>query len=356
AGAEYAFARHAFNEFSGFITGWLMISANIIAAAAVSIGFAHYVQHFSDVNLHVSAAALIFALTAIIAGGLHRSIWLSVVLVVLQAGGLLLVIAAGAPHFGDRSLTEGASVAGVWGAAALIFFAFIGFDEIVTLSEETRDASRTILRALLLALGISTVLYVLVAIASVSVIGADRLGDSDTPLTLVMAHNWGDGAGDIVAVIALASTTNTTLLVLTAASRLMFGMSRDHSLPVVFSRLTPGGRAPWVTAGLAGAAALGFTLIGDIRLVASATDFAVYAIFIVVNGALIALRFRAPEAARTFSTPFAIARVPVLPVMCIVAAALMATQLESSAWFIGISAFALGILAWLAMRLRSAGR
>lgn len=352
AGAEYTFARRAFNELTGFVTGWLMVCANIIAAAAVSIGFAHYLRHFVDLDLRIAAAGLIVVLTCIIAGGIQRSIWLSVALVVLQVGGLILVIVAGVPHFGDTSLTEGATVSGVWAGAALIFFAFIGFDEVVTLSEETRDAHRTIPRALLVALFISTVLYVLVAIASVSVVGSDVIGESDRPLTLVIAHNWGDRAGDIVAFIALASTTNTTLLVLTAASRLLFGMSRDRSLPSVLSRVTHRGRTPYVAAVLAGGVAIAFAMIEDIGLVASATDFAVYAIFIVVNGALVALRFRMPEAARTFVTPLSVARVPVLPVLGAVTAVLMMVRLETDAVLIGLAAGTVGLVIWIGLNAR----
>lgn len=352
AGAEYAFARHAFNEFAGFITGWLMVVANIIAAAAVSIGFAHYVQHFADIPVRVAALGLLAALTMVIAGGIHRSIWLTVGLVVLQIGGLILVIAAGVPHFGERSLTEDASIGGIWGAAALIFFAFIGFDEIVTLSEETRNAARTIPRALLLALGISTVLYVLVAVSAVSVVGAEAVAASDTPLTLVIGHNWGGRAGDIVAVIALASTTNTTLLVMTAGSRLLFGMSKGGSLPSVLSHLNLGGRAPWVSAVLVGGVAGGMVFAGDITLVASATDWAVYAIFIVVNGALIALRFRLPDAPRNFRTPLTVGRLPLLPLAGAAVAALMAVQLEATAWAIGLGAVAAGAGAWALMRVR----
>jgi APA family basic amino acid/polyamine antiporter len=272
--------------------------------------------------------------------------------VVLQIGGLLLVVTAGLPHFGDYSVTEGASVSGIWGAAALIFFAFIGFDEVVTLSEETRDAATTIPRALLLSLGISTVLYVLVAIAAVSVVGAQAVADSETPLTLVIAHNWGDRAGDIVAVIALASTTNTTLLVLTAASRLLFGMSRDGSLPAALSRVNLAGRAPWVSAGIAGGAAAAMVFVGDISLVASATDWAVYAIFIVVNAALITLRFKMPESQRTFRTPLSVGRLPLLPLAGIAVAALMCVQLESTAWVIGLLALAAGVGSWGLMRVR----
>jgi basic amino acid/polyamine antiporter, APA family len=211
AGAEYEFARRAFNDFTGFMAGWMMVLANIIAAAAVSIGFAHYLQHFFDVNLRAGAIGLLAVLTLIVMSGEQRSIWFSVMLAVLQVGGLLFVIASGAPHIGSRSLIEGSTASGVLAGAALVFFAFIGFDEIVTLSEETRDAERVIPRALLLALGISAALYVLVGICAVSLIGADALAASDRPLALVIGHDWGGRASGIVTFIALASTTNTNI-------------------------------------------------------------------------------------------------------------------------------------------------
>jgi len=349
AGAEYAFARNAFNELSAFLIGWLMVSANVIAAAAVAIGFSHYARHFVDLDQQVISSVLIVVLTGIIAGGIQRSIWLSVGLVVLQVGGLLLVIIAGAPHLGDVSLVEGATVSGVMGAAALVFFAFIGFDEIVTLSEETRDASRTIPRALLTALAISTTLYVLVAIASVSVIGAEAISESDTPLALVIGHNWGDNAEDIVAFIALASTFNTSLLILTAASRLLYGMSRGGSLPRALSIVTPVTRAPAVAAVLSGTAAVAFTLVGDLSRVAAVTDFAVYAIFIAVNAALITLRYRMPQATRTFSTPMSLGRTPVLPVLGGIMAGVMMTQLEWQAWVIGGAVLVVGLMIWVAI-------
>jgi amino acid transporter len=112
-------------------------------------------------------------------------------------------------------LLEGASVAGIVGGAALVFFAFIGFDDIVTLSDETREPEKTIPKALLLTLAISALLYVLVGVAAVSLVGAGALAASDRPLALVICHEWGAGAADIIAFIAVAATTNTTLLILT---------------------------------------------------------------------------------------------------------------------------------------------
>lgn len=349
AGAEYAFARTAFNEVTGFLVGWLMIAANIIAAAAVAIGFSHYLRHFVDVDLRLGAIALILVHTLIIAAGIRRSIALSVILVLLQVGGLLLVITVGAPHVGDHNLLRDASVSGVLGGAALIFFAFIGFDEIVTLSEETRNAKRTIPLALLLSLAISTVLYMLVAMAAVSVVGAGAIAGSDTPLTVVIAHDWGGRAADIVAVIGLASTTNTSLLVLTAASRLSYGMARSGSLPPSLGVVGARSGAPWVAGFAAGLVAIAFTLIGNIKLIASVTDFAVYAIFIAVNAALITLRFTQPDAPRTFRTPLSFRRVPILPVAGTVAVLVMIVQLDLNAWAIGAATVLSGVFVWFAL-------
>ena len=348
AGAEFEFARRAFNDFTGFLTGWMMLTANMIAAGAVSIGFGHYLRYFVDVPLRVGAIGLLIVLTAIIIAGLQRSIWLSVGLAVLQVAGLLMVIVAGAPHIGDRPLVEGATVGGVLGASALVFFAFIGFDEVVTLSEDTKDPQRAVPRALLYSLAISTTLYVLVGIASISVIDVERLASSDTPLALVIAHDWGSRGSDVVAVIALASTTNTTLLVLTAASRLTYSMARSNALPSALAAIAPRAHSPYVAAIAGLGVAGGFAMLGEIGLVASVTDFAVYAIFIAVNLSLIVLRFRAPDAARTFRSPFSIGRLPVTPIVGILTVILMMAYLDAWAWALGFAALAVGVGVWLA--------
>lgn len=350
AGAEFEFARRAFNDFIGFITGWMMLAANLIAAGAVSIGFAHYLRYFVDVPLRVGAIGLLVALTIVVASGIQRSIWFSVALALLQIGGLMMVIAAGAPHIGDRSLIEGATASGILGASALVFFAFIGFDEVVTLSEDTKDPQRTVPRALLYSLAVSTLLYVLVGIAAVSVVAADQLAASETPLALVIAHDLGDRASNIVAGIALASTTNTTLLVLTAASRLTYSMARNRALPAVLATVGPRAHSPYVAAFAGLVVAGGFSLIGNIGLVASVTDFAVYAIFIAVNLSLIVLRFRAPDAPRTVRIPLSIGRVPVTPVLGTITVLVMMIYLDASAWVLGFAALAAGVGVWLIRR------
>lgn len=348
AGAEYEFARQAFGEFVGFMAGWMMIGALLVGAAAVAVGFAHYVQWFVEVDLRVAAIALILALTLVVVAGLERSIWLSVALVAVQVGGLLIVIAAGAPDIGEQSLLEGPGVGGIMSAAALVFFAFIGFDEVVTLSEETRDPARSVPRALLLTLGISTVLYIAVGVVAVSAVGADALGKSDQPLGLVMEEDLGARAGDIIAAIAVASTTNTTLLVLTAGTRMIFSMARGNSLPPVFARLTPGAKTPWLAA-LAGAAvAIPFTLTERIELIAQVTNFAIYVLFVGVNLAVIQLRRSRPELPRTFRAPLPVAGVPLTAVIGVVTSVFLLFYIEPAAWVLGMLMVASGVAAWFA--------
>jgi basic amino acid/polyamine antiporter, APA family len=355
AGAEYEYGRQAFNEFFGFIAGWMMIVAYVVAAAAVSIGFAHYLQHFVGVDLRLGAIGLLLVLTMVVISGIQRSIWLSVGLAVLQVGGLLLVIASGAPHIGDRSVVQGASATGVLSGAALVFFAFIGFDDIATLSEETRDAEKVIPRALLATLLISAVLYMLVGLSAVSLVGGDALAASDRPLAVVIEHDWGSSASGIIAVLALAATMNTTLVLLTASSRIMFGMSRHGAMPQALARVGRRGQAPYVGAIVSCVVAAMFATIGKIGLVASVTDFSVYTIFLMMNASVIALRFRMPEAQRSMRTPLNVGRVPLLPIAAISTILLMLAFIEPQAWILGAAALIAGCFAWLTIRPRDTG-
>jgi APA family basic amino acid/polyamine antiporter len=278
---------------------------------------------------------LLLLLTGVVVSGVERSIWLSVVLVVLQVGGLLLVIFAGAPHIGDEPLLEGAGAGGVVAGAALVFFAFIGFDEVVTLSEEVHEANRVVPRALLLSLGISTLLYVAVGVAAVSAVGASALGAADQPLGLVMEERVGSGAGDVIAVIALASTVNTTLLVLTAAARLIFSMARDGALPPGLATVRRRGGGPWLAALAASAVAIPFALSGSIELIAEVTNFAIYVLFVGVNVAVIRLRHLLPDAPRPFTAPGNICGTPVTAVMGILTSVMLLFYIAPAAWLLG---------------------
>jgi APA family basic amino acid/polyamine antiporter len=356
AGAEYDYTRRVFPERWAFLVGWTMVVGLMVAAATIAVGFAHYLEFFVGVPLVGAAIALLVFDTVVALSGIHRSARLTLALCALQVAGLLLIVAIGATHLGNHSVVSDANASGIWGGAALVFFAFIGFDEVITLAEETRNPTKVIPKALLAALAISAVLYVAVAIAAVSVIGAGALGGSSRPLADVMAHVLGGRAEALVAVVALITTTNTSLLALTAASRLTYGMADTGALPVRVATLTRKTRVPVVAIAIVAVGAIGFAAVGDLTLIASVTNFAVYVVFLAVNAAVIVLRRTQPDAPRPFRTPWSIRGVPVLAVAGSVAALAMVPQLETNSLWLGGALLAAGLVVYRLLRGRSHGR
>jgi APA family basic amino acid/polyamine antiporter len=355
AGAEYEYTRRVLPARVAFVVGWTMAAGLMVAAAAIAVGFAHYLRYFVDVPV-VAGAITLLAVEAVIAlSGLRRSARLTLVLSAIQVGGLLMIVAVGASHIGSESLVAGSDAAGILGGAALVFFAFIGFDEVITMAEETRHPTTVVPRALLLALGISTLLYMAVAVAAVSVVGADGLAGSNRPLADVMTHVLGGRAESVTAMIALVSTTNTSLLALTAGSRILYGMADSGALPRAVARLSAGGQVPATAIGVTVVGAMAFAALGDLTLVASVTDFAVYVVFLAVNLTGVLLRFREPGRVRPFRSPGAIGRLPLLPVAGFAAAAAMLPQLDRNALWMGVAMVAIGALACGPLRQRPDG-
>lgn len=342
AGAEYDYTRRVAPKWVAFVVGWIMILGLVIAAAAVSLGFASYLRYFVDIPQRLGAWGLLLLVAAVALAGIEQSARITVVLSLVQVGGLVAIVAIGLPHVGEQNLTEGSSTAGVITAAALVFFAFVGFDEVITLAEETTDPARTVPRALLLALGLSTVLYVAVAISSVSVLGPTTLGASEQPLADVVAEAIGSVSADVVAVVAMVATTNTTLLAVTAASRLQYGMADTGALPPLFGRLNSR-QAPRAAIAASALVAAMFVAFGDLALVASVTDFSVYLVFIAVNLTVILLRFWQPKRRRPFEIRGTIGKVPVTAVLALAAIGLLLPSLEVRALLLGAAVVLLGL-------------
>jgi APA family basic amino acid/polyamine antiporter len=306
AAGEYEYTRQALPEWVAFIVGWTMITGLVVAAATVSIGFARYIGYFVDIDPRATALGLLVAVCVVAMIGVKQSARLTVGLSAVQVGGLLLVVAIGLPHVGDVDLRTGPGVGGVLTAAALVFFAFIGFDEVITLAEEIRDPTRTVPRALLLALGLSTALYVAVAVAAVSVLGAGALAASPRPLADVMAHVLGGRGATVVAAIAVMTTTNTTLLALTAASRVMYGMAKAGAMPRALAAVHPVRGTPVRAIIAVASVAAVFAALGEFAVIAAVTDFAVYVVFLAVNGTVVILRRTRPDHPRPFAVAGAI--------------------------------------------------
>ncbi|OPX68212.1 MAG: putative fructoselysine transporter [Methanoregulaceae archaeon PtaB.Bin056] len=341
-GAEYEYTARAVGRRVAMVIGWLIIFSGILGAATVSLGFAGYLGGLLPVPVFAAAFLLIAALCGVLLLGVKESAWVAVGFTLIEVGGLLLIIAAGLPYFSRVDYLEmPLGLSGVVTAAALVFFAYQGFEEMVKFSEETRRPERTVPFALITALAVSTVLYILVCLSAVSVVGWEALAASSAPFATVAATAWGADASLLLSVIALFATANTVLMMMFASSRISYGMARAGSLPGFVSRVHPGRHTPWTAILLVGAGALLFMFTGDIAFVANVANFTLFVTFVVVNLSVIILRYKEPGRPRPFSIPGRLGRFPVFPLMGLLSCIFLLVQLEPVV--LGVGALLTGI-------------
>jgi APA family basic amino acid/polyamine antiporter len=291
---EFQYTTLAFGPRVGFMAGWLMLVADLLAAAAVALGFGGYLAHLAGTPIAVNALVLLAAVALVLHAGITQSVGLAIVLTIVEAAGLLFVIAVGLPHWPAASYVEmPQGMGGVWAGAALIFFAYLGFDELGNFAEEMRAPERDLPRALFLSLVLTTVVYVLVALAAVAAVEWRELAASPAPLALVARRALGPGADTALALMALAATANTVLLLVLSASRSMYGMASEGRLPRRLARI--GRRSIPATATWVALAVTGLVVVsGTLVQAATMTDAAVLASFMLVNASLLWLS-RRPE-------------------------------------------------------------
>lgn len=342
AGGEYVFAEKAFNKRLAFLIGWLIIAGGVIATATVSLGFGGYFAALFHTPVIPVAIGLILALSLLSIWGIKQSAVAESIITLIEIGGLIAIIAIGFKYFGHVSYTELPALGfpGILSATALIFFAYLGFEDIIRLSEETRNPTKTIPRALVLSIIISTVLYIAAAIAAVSVVGWQALSQSSAPLALVAQAALGEKAFLFLAITALCATFTTVLGILIATSRMLYGMAEDGGLPKILHKVHKKFQTPWLAILITALIAIAFVLIGKIEVVASLTDFALFVTFVLINLALLWLRHKMPATKRPFRT-FA-----PLAALGVISSAAMLFYLGKTAWIIGIGIIITGLLAY----------
>ncbi len=333
--AEYVYTERAFRKpLFSFSVQWVMIAAGIISAATVALGFGSYWAHIFGGSPVLAAAALIALLSLVSYIGIKQSAEFNIIGTLVEVSGLVLVSLIGVWFIlgGNAGSVDffysPAGMSGILSASALIFFAFIGFEEMVNISEEVKNAKKTMPRAIVLSLIISTLLYILVAVSSVAILGYERLSESKAPLTSVVEQVFPD-ASLLMSFIALFATGNTVLLILIVASRMLYGLACNHSLPKVCSAI---GRrnTPYAAIGIVMLFSMLTLLVANIKTVASLTDVGIFTVYIVVNSALIWLRYKRPKAKRAFKSPVNIGRFPVLAFLGLATSVVMLAYLELS--------------------------
>jgi amino acid transporter len=218
----------------------------------------------------------------------------------------------------------------VFAGAALVFFAYLGFEDIANLAEESTHPSRDLPRAIFLSLVITTVIYILVGLAVVALVPPGELAASSSPLVTALGANR-PYAGRLLGTIALFATANTALITLVVTSRMLFGMARAGDLPAPLRRLTSR-ETPYAAALVALGLALLLLPFGRVAFVGGLSSLGALAGFTAVNLALIVLRYREPNRTRPFTVPWRIGRLPVLPAAGALAAVGLATQFSADVY------------------------
>lgn len=341
AGGEYIYLRNAFSHqrwIAGSI-GILVTFAGCAAAATVALTFASYLQHFIELPRLLVSFSVLVVFTAVNIIGIKHSNWINAIFTAIEAFGLILFIWLGWQNskFGE-ALSASPTLATV-SSAALIIFAYLGFENIVNLSEETKQPEKNIPRAILLSLLISTVLYILVSLAAVALMHPEQLAQTNSALTDAAVKSSRRIAG-ILGGIALFSTANTVLIGLITTSRMLYGISKDNSLPRVLSKTLTKQKTPWVAALLALAITTLLLPLGKIETLAGIASFVTMIAFISVNAALLSLRRTQSKKERPFRVPLSLGKVPILPTLGIAVCILFLFQFHRQVYFIGLFAFA----------------
>ena len=347
AGSAYTYAYAVLGEFLAWVIGWDLVLEYGVGASAVSVGWSSYFSDFFNSTfgitlpvaltaspfsggvLNLPAAAIILLITALLIIGTSESSKVNNIIVAVKLAVVVFFIVVGATHVhpGNWHPFLPFGVTGVMGGASLIFFAYIGFDQISTAAEEVRDPQRTMPRGIIFSLAICTVLYLLVAGILTGMVPYTKLNNA-SPVAHAMIQvglNW---AGTVISIGAIAGLTTVLLVLVFGQARVFFSMSRDRLLPGVFSQVHRRFRTPWVATLIVGIAVATLAALTPIDALAEMTNIGTLAAFILVSIAVIRLRRTQPDLQRGFRVPW----VPVLPALAAITAFGLILSLTPITW------------------------
>ena len=357
AAAEYTFIKNAFkNNFFGFIIGWLTAITSIIVAATVSLGFGGYLNQFVDLPITIGAIILVMILSVVNFIGIKESAWANTIFALITAAGLVLIIFLGFSIEPVEPIDYFEAPNGITGiilAFVLIFFAFIGFEDMANVAEEVRRARKTIPRAIILSVIITGVIYILVSLSAIRILNWEELALSSAPLADVAHSALGTNGSITLSLIALFATASTVLITLVAGARILYGMAKSNSLPKIFARIHSKTNTPWIAVIGILIASVGFTFVGDIVIVANIVVFAVVITFAAINLAVIVLRYTEPVLERPFRVPINIGKFPILPVFGFGTTVYMALQFEIEIVLIGLGIIGIGAVLYFILKRKN---
>ena len=272
------------------ITGAFVVLVGIVSAATIARGFVGYLQVFITVPDAWVIALLVCALTAIAIYGIVESVTAAAVITLIEILGLLLVIYGGLSFESPRSVdllpdTGMINWSGVLAGTFLAFYAFIGFEDIVTMAEETRSPEKNVPYAILGALLIATLLYFLVTYLAIRTVPLNVLANHDAPMSLIVEQH-GLFSPKLLAAISMLAVVNGVLVQIIMASRVIYGVARMYKDSHPLGHVWQSTRTPGNATLLTGTVILVLALLLDVEALASITSIITLLIFTVINLAL----------------------------------------------------------------------
>ena len=331
AGSAYTYTYSVVGETLAWVVGWSLILEYSLACSTVAVGWSGYLvgwlqsagvelpamllsgPHAGGI-INLPAVIVSLAIAGMLMAGTRESATLNIILVIIKLTALTAFVALALPAFDSANFTpfmpygfgstvQDGSTRGVMAAAAIVFFAFYGFDAVATSAEEARNPGRDLTIGIVGSMAVCTLIYMAVALSAVGAMSYLTLGNSPEPLALVLRTLGHPTASYLVALAALIALPSVILVMMYGQSRIFFVMARDGLLPPVLSRVSPKTGAPVLVTGITGvfvAAVAGFFRLDEIAELANAGTLLA---FIAVGGCLMVLRMRAPELKRVFKCP-----------------------------------------------------
>jgi amino acid transporter len=316
AGAAYVTERAFGLPLLSFVVGLALVCSGLTSVATQSRVFAANLAlllNLESIPLWWLALGFLLVLAGIVFRGIRESMWVNVLCTLVEASGLILVVAVGLSHWGSVDLLEMPPAAidqGEWlvlmQGAVLTFFAFIGFEDTLNVAEECRDPQRTIPLGLVLAMSMAAVLYIAIAVTAVSVVPWQELAAAPGPITEVVRRAAPLIPPIVFTGITLFAVANTALVNYVTASRLIYGMAHQGLLPLRFGEVHAQRRTPQIAILALFLVTLPLVLIGTIAELAAATVLLLLLVFAVVNAALFILKQRKGEPHGFFEIPLAV--------------------------------------------------
>ncbi|MEU6865972.1 amino acid permease [Streptomyces sp. NPDC046876] len=369
SGSSYSYAYATMGEFIAWICGWCLVLEYAVSVAAVAVGWGQYLNELLEgtigvtipgavsaplgENGFINLPALVVVLLSMVflMRGAKESATVNSIMVGVKIVTLLLFIGIGVMGIKSGNYTPLAplGVTGISAAASTLFFSYIGFDAASTAGEEAKDPKKDLPRAIMLSLGIVTVLYVLVAFVAVGAMPWQDFEGTEAALAQIMTDVTGTSVwGVVLAAGAVIAIFSVVFAVLYGQTRILFAMSRDGLVPKVFAKVdekTGAPRANVVIVSLFCGVLAAFIPLGKL---ADATSIGTLFAFGLVNVAVIILRRTRPDMPRTFKVTW----FPVPPILGFLACGYMMFSLDMATWIVFGGWMAVGLVFYFLYGIR----